>query len=712
MGAGHGAAGRALPISWHLAALCGGVALPLLVLACVYLGIGAMTERARLEDAGRETANDVALLLDREIGGLIATLQAIAIAPALQQDDLRAFYDFAGAVRATQGYNVVLRGMDGRQLVNTRQPWSTPLPHPRLLSSDELAIASGRPQVSPLFTGAVAQTPLFMVSMPVMKNGAPAYLLNLSLPVDRIAKLIAAKPLPQHWWITVIDQNGVILARTANPDYVGTKVVPAASEAMSKPVNSVYMRSPEGISNFASFYRTSLSGWTVGVAVPEAVLLQPVYESLIWMGLLFATALGLSLLLAYGYGRVIAGSVAALAKTAAALGRGGTVAALPSPVREVRAVADSLALAGREIQSRGWERDRLLEALGQTQSVIRGLDGIIRFWGPGAQSLYGWPAAEAVGRNKFDLLASRLPAPLAEINAALLATGVWDGEVRQRARDGREMVVSSHWVLRRAADGDEPSVVETNVDLTRQKRAEEALQAAKRQAEEANAVKSRFLAAASHDLRQPLQGLKLYLEVLSAKLAGSHAAVMQPIMQCVANLSQLLGDMLDLSKLEAGIVEVKPVAFRLDSMIDAVACTFGPTARQKGLRLRTVTTSAVALTDPALFERILANFVANAVRYTERGGVLIGCRRRGGRLWLEVWDSGIGIPESQIDEIFDEWVQVGNPERGMDKGSGLGLSIVRKTATLLGVEIRVASRAGRGSMFAVEVPEDRTNPHE
>lgn len=116
-------------------------------------------------------------------------------------------------------------------------------------------------------------------------------------------------------------------------------------------------------------------------------------------------------------------------------------------------------------------------------------------------------------------------------------------------------------------------------------------------------------------------------------------------------------------------------------------------------------TSALSVcTDPMLCERIIGNLLSNAIRYTEKGGVVIGCRRRQGTLWVEVWDTGLGIPENKTSEIFEEFRQLGNPERSLDKGSGLGLAIVAKTAGLLGVKIRVSSRLGRGSMFAVELP--------
>lgn len=244
----------------------------------------------------------------------------------------------------------------------------------------------------------------------------------------------------------------------------------------------------------------------------------------------------------------------------------------------------------------------------------------------------------------------------------------------------------------------------TNTDISEQKRMEAELASAKTEAEQANAAKSRFLAAASHDLRQPLQALGLYLDVLRARLSPDDASIMHHVEACLSGLSRLLTDLLDVSKLEAGVVTPNQGDVVISDLLNSVASAHAPVAETKGLRLRTVASSVTAHTDPVLFERIVGNFVANAVRYTEHGGVVVGCRHRQGKAWVEVWDSGIGIPEDKTAEIFEEFRQLGNQERNSERGTGLGLAIVSKTAALLGLEVRVSSQPGRGSMFAIELP--------
>lgn len=242
------------------------------------------------------------------------------------------------------------------------------------------------------------------------------------------------------------------------------------------------------------------------------------------------------------------------------------------------------------------------------------------------------------------------------------------------------------------------------INVSERRRTEQALVAAKAEAERANKAKSRFLAAASHDLRQPLAALALYVDVLQKRLPQGFDLPVGSMKDCVASLSEMLDDLLDLSKFDAGVVTVVPQDFSLAAVLDRALAAHAPDAQAKGVMLRRAACDLAVRTDPMLLGRIVGNLVANAVRYTERGGVLIGCRRRHGKRWVEVWDSGVGIAPESREEIFDEFRQLGNEGRDRAGGSGLGLAIAARAAALLGLEIRVQSRPGRGSMFAVELP--------
>ena len=234
----------------------------------------------------------------------------------------------------------------------------------------------------------------------------------------------------------------------------------------------------------------------------------------------------------------------------------------------------------------------------------------------------------------------------------------------------------------------------------------EKLAQAKAEAEAANAAKSRFLAAASHDLRQPLHALGMFAgELASREHAPASQALVARIGQSVRALEGMFSELLDISRLDARKVAVTLRHFPVQEMFDRIATDFLPLAQEKGLRLRFRPTRQWCESDLLHLERILRNLVSNAIRYTTRGGVLVACRVRGRRLWLEVRDTGTGLAENERERIFEEYYQVGNPGRDRDKGLGLGLSIVKRLADLLGERLVVKSTPGRGSLFAV-----RTQP--
>lgn len=241
-----------------------------------------------------------------------------------------------------------------------------------------------------------------------------------------------------------------------------------------------------------------------------------------------------------------------------------------------------------------------------------------------------------------------------------------------------------------------------NLDLVSDLRHKKAL------AEEANAAKSRFLAAASHDLRQPVHALSLFVAAAQAQPINSETReLLDHIDDSVRSMGQLFNGLLDISRLDAGVVEVNRASFSLQSLVRNVAREFEAQAKAKRLELRTHAPDVFVESDPLLLERVLRNVVANAVTYTTRGGVLIGCRRRGRIVRLEVWDTGWGIATQERERVFEEFYQVGNPERDRTKGVGLGLAIVRRLTTLLDHRIELRSQPGTGTCFVIELPRSK-----
>ena len=224
--------------------------------------------------------------------------------------------------------------------------------------------------------------------------------------------------------------------------------------------------------------------------------------------------------------------------------------------------------------------------------------------------------------------------------------------------------------------------------------------AAQEAAERADRDKSRFLAAASHDLRQPLHAMGLFLESLQRSPLNDHQrTVLGHAHAASGAAAEMLTTLLDYSRLEAGVVKVRPDAFAVQPLLTALEQEFGAQADTAGLVYRTRETSAAAYADRSLVGLVMHNFISNALRYTRQGGVLIACRTRGKRLALEVWDTGPGIPRSEWDNIFKEFHQLGNPERDRRKGLGLGLAIVQRLAREMHTAVEVRSTPGQGSVF-------------
>lgn len=229
--------------------------------------------------------------------------------------------------------------------------------------------------------------------------------------------------------------------------------------------------------------------------------------------------------------------------------------------------------------------------------------------------------------------------------------------------------------------------------------------AAHREAVEANLAKSKFLAAASHDLRQPIHALGLFLAVLGqSRLDKEQRQVLASAKSVTESSQEMLNTLLDFSRIEAGVVEAEWTPFALQDLFHKLENEFAPQADAKGLIYRTRETDLVVLSDKKLVELIMRNLVSNAIRYTQRGGILVASRRQRGTVSIEVWDTGIGIPANQHEEIFREFHQLGNAERDRRKGLGLGLAIAAGLAQTLGHDLDLRSTLGRGSVFRLRVP--------
>ncbi|MBP9048729.1 MAG: response regulator [Tabrizicola sp.] len=328
------------------------------------------------------------------------------------------------------------------------------------------------------------------------------------------------------------------------------------------------------------------------------------------------------------------------------------------------------------------------------------------YWNPEFESFaagLGAPVAKGRALAEFlSFLAASREIVLNEVRPPDWIAGVLDDKARERTSEwllsnGRSVDVG--W---RDLDGASMTTVQ---DVTRSRNAERALRDAKRLAEEANDKKSRFLRAASHDLRQPLATLKILVySGIESRSEEELRDLLRSMDVAVSVMDEILGLLLQVGQLDANRITVQRHHFQASQMLDRLRREFTPIAEKKGLTLRVLDSAATLETDRALLERILGNFIANAIRFTETGGILVGLRNRGAHKEIQVWDTGCGIPKEHFKKIFEEFHQVEGNASGRQRGLGLGLNIAQRIAGLLSHNLRVTSRPGRGSMFSVEVP--------
>ena len=387
---------------------------------------------------------------------------------------------------------------------------------------------------------------------------------------------------------------------------------------------------------------------------------------------------------------------------------------------EFQSTNEELLTSKEELQSLNEELTALNTQLQETlehqrttsndmQNILYSTDVATLFLDTDLRIRFFTPATQSV----FKVIKGDIGRPLSDLHS-LAVDGEWPADARgvlaslipvEREIEG----TNGTWFRRRILpyrtyDGGVEGVVITFNDITLRKQAAKALEIAKLEADSANTAKSRFLAAASHDLRQPLQTLTLIQGLLAIGVEGeSNQKLIARFSDTLGAMSGMLNTLLNIKQIEAGIVQADIKPFCIGDMFDRLRDEFTYIANAQDLSLHVVACSLVIDSDQGLLEQMVRNLLSNAIKYTRVGKVLLGCRRLGDVLSVEVWDTGIGIPDEHLESIFDEYHQLDNVARERSRGLGLGLSIVRRLSNLLGHRVRARSRQGRGSVFTIEI---------
>jgi two-component system CheB/CheR fusion protein len=395
-------------------------------------------------------------------------------------------------------------------------------------------------------------------------------------------------------------------------------------------------------------------------------------------------------------GAVTPGRIGQSTKTSGVLHLG--LASSEKPRAAAKKPSDCKAVCSRKPLTAG-DLEKLLCSTGVAK-ILLDTDLNIRFFTPASTLLFE-VGSEDIGRP---LSGVRLLAP----DEALLQ----DAEKVLHGVEAIEREIESEggaWYVRRIlpyrTEGKKiEGLVITFADITHQKETAAAMEHARLQADSANIAKSRFLAAASHDLRQPLQTLVLLQELLAKAVEGEKAQkLVARVDQTLGGMAGMLNALLDINQIEAGTIRPKVETFPVRAVLDRVTTELAYQAEAQRIVLRVLPCSLSVSSDPRLLEQMVRNLLSNALKYTKRGKVLLGCRRRKGIVSIQIWDTGVGIPAGQQQDIFEEYHQLDNAARDRNLGLGLGLSIVKRLGILLDHPVAVRSQLGKGSVFSIDV---------
>jgi PAS domain S-box-containing protein len=724
---------------------------PIVALSGVNLALSARQQRTDQLRAMTETMRAMVGAVDTELHRLTAVLQALTASSSLQRGDLKDFHDTLRRAKAQDPSwaNIVLVDPAGKQLVNILRPYGAPLPDKPAWPDMFLPVVRDRrPTISPVVPyGPIIRVPTFAIDVPVMRGSELRYVLTGVVDPESIRAVIHQQRVPPDAVVSILDARGNHVARSReHAQWLGKPPSETLQALMTHGTEGAGLsRTLEGQETYAAFSRSPATGWSVAMGVSRATIDGPVRRSYLTVGLGLALSLALGLLASSLAARSVSGPVEALRLAAQTVGRGEPPTIQVTGLPEVGEVADALvsAHAAREKQleaeraaraeaeAASRAKDELLAAQEREDVgarrlaaivdssddaiISKTLEGVVTSWNPGAERMFGYSAAEAIGRHITLIIPTERRAEEDEVLARIRRGQKIDHfDTVRVTKDGRRIDISLTVSPMRSARGEIIGASKIARDITERRRLEvereralAAEQAARAEAEQANRAKDEFLAMLGHELRNPLGAITAALRVVDlCGLADDRGVQARDIItRQMGSLVRLVDDLLDVGRLTTGKIALTRTPVDLATVVRrgvAAVGNEGSAPRIEVLAAEPVWMDA----DETRLEQIVSNLLGNALKFTPSGGrILVEVSAVAGEAVLRVEDTGMGIAPDLLPRIFDLFVQGETELHRPRSGLGIGLTLVRQLVDLHHGRIEAASGGpGRGSVFTVRFP--------
>ena len=725
---------RPRSLNLQLAALILGLVVPTLVFVAVLLWQLSFSERSRVEDETRALSRGFAVAVDREVNGVLTTLQALATSPNLQSQDFEGLYRQASEVARLQGINISLRDFKGNAVLTTRAPFGSSVGVPSILAeTDQTVLRTMAPVVSNIFTSSIAGRPVFQImAAPISVAGVPTFVLGASIDIEYLADAIRKEHLPQGWLGAIIDRNGIFVARTENHDQLAGK--PASADFQIKAAGdagSYYGTNSTGQTVLVGYARSALTGWTTAASLPTGLLYAPIRRYFVAL-LLLGFVLGLiATAIAFFVGRRIASSFDRLGEAARSIGSGHPVSVVETPIEEVNRVGGALHAAAQQLSLRGQERDeaearlrllndtleqkveeqtrdrnRLWETSNDLVGALAG-DGRLTTINPAWQKVLGWTRSELLHRPLIEFVSEPDRAAFHHFMADDSGNEIENRTSARLICDSGEARSIMFSLVRET--GSEVAYL-VGRDMTEQRFAEEAL----RQAQKMESL-GQLTGGIAHDFNNMLAVVIGTLDLMRRRLdrgdtnvgkylegaldGAKRAATLTQRLLAFARQQPLSPEIIDANRLVAG-------------MADLMDRTLGESNRVEIVLSAGLWRTSV---DPSQLENLLLNLAVNARDAMPDGGRLtietanahvdVGYARdhgiaSGQYVLLAVTDTGCGMSPEVVAKAFDPFFTT----KAVGQGTGLGLSQVFGVARQSGGHVKIYSEIGHGTTIKLYLP--------